>query len=71
VNLSKLDVRNLIKENTYSEVNVNIFNFWNSGLQGDLLEDPDMTRIIVYLTALTSSAEIPIAQQADQREQRI
>ena len=71
MNLSKLDVRNLIKENTYSEVNVNIFNFWNSGLQGDLLEDPDMTRIIVYLTALTSSAEIPIAEQADQREQRI
>jgi hypothetical protein len=29
VNLSKLDERNLITENTYSEVRVNIFNFWN------------------------------------------
>ena len=36
MNLSNLDVRNLIKENTYNEVNVNISNFWNSGLQGDL-----------------------------------
>ena len=48
MNLSMLDVRNLIKKNTYSEVNLIFFNFWNSGLQGDLLEDPDVTRIILF-----------------------
>jgi len=32
VNLSRLDKRNRIMENTYNEVKVSIFNFWNSGL---------------------------------------
>jgi len=35
-------------ENTYNEVKVSIFNFWNSGLQGVLLEDPNMTRFILF-----------------------
>jgi hypothetical protein len=48
VNLSKLEERNLIRDNMYCEVRVSIFNFWNRSLQGVLVDEPDIIQIILF-----------------------
>jgi hypothetical protein len=63
VNLSKLDERNLIMENTYKEVS--IFNFWNRGLQGVLPDEPIMTQIILFCRAHV--AQVYARDQVDVR----